>query len=85
MLRRTLLTMALGGAVAASAGLPPAFAQDTAIKMWTFLNPAGKSPRELALAQIIDNYQTANPGTRIVVETPGLRTRVNALWGLQLG
>lgn len=69
MLRRTLLTMALGGAVAATAGLTPSFAQDTTVRMWTFLNPAGKSPREVALARIIDNYQKANPGVKIVVET----------------
>ncbi|MCO5090994.1 sugar ABC transporter substrate-binding protein [Bosea sp. (in: a-proteobacteria)] len=68
MLRRTVLTMALGGAAAATAGLAPAFAQATTVRMWTFLNPAGKSPREVALAQIIDSFQKANPGVKIVVE-----------------
>ena len=69
MLRRSLLSMALVGAVTGLAGLPPALAQDTTVRMWTFLNPSGTSPREVALAQIIANYEKANPGTRIVVET----------------
>ncbi|MBX3381844.1 MAG: sugar ABC transporter substrate-binding protein [Phycisphaeraceae bacterium] len=69
MLRRSLLSMALAGAVAGLAGLPPAHAQDTTVRMWTFLNPSGTSPREVALAQIIANYEKANPGTKIVVET----------------
>jgi multiple sugar transport system substrate-binding protein len=47
---------------------PTAFAQDTTIRMWTFLNPAGTAPREVALAKIIANYEAANPGTKIVVE-----------------
>ena len=69
MIRRSLLSMALAGAVTALAGLPPAFAEDTTVRMWTFLNPAGTSPREVALAQIIADYEKANPGTKIVVET----------------
>ncbi|MBX3532595.1 MAG: sugar ABC transporter substrate-binding protein [Rhizobiaceae bacterium] len=68
MLRRSLLSMALAGAVAGLAGLPQAHAQDTTVRMWTFLNPAGQSPRDLALAQIIANYEQANPGTKVVVE-----------------
>lgn len=69
MLRRTSLSMALGSVVAASVGSPAAFAQATTVRMWTFLNPAGRSPREVALAQIIAAYEKANPGVRIVVET----------------
>lgn len=45
-----------------------ALAQDTTIKMWTFLNPTGTAPREVALAKIIANYEAANPGTKILVE-----------------
>jgi multiple sugar transport system substrate-binding protein len=44
------------------------WAQDKTIRMWTFLNPAGTSPREVALAKIIANYEAANPGVDIVVE-----------------
>ena len=41
---------------------------DTTVRMWTFLNPDGKAPREVALKKIITNYETANPGTKILVE-----------------
>lgn len=45
-----------------------ALAQDTTIRMWTFLNPTGTAPREVALAKIIANYEAANPGVKILVE-----------------
>ncbi len=39
------------------------------LKMWTFLNPnGGTSPRELALAQIIQNFQDQNPNITINTE-----------------
>ena len=37
--------------------------------MWTFLSATGTTPREVALAQIIKNYEAKSPGTKIVVET----------------
>lgn len=39
------------------------------IKMWTFLNPSGNAPREKALAKIIANFESANPGAKVQVET----------------
>lgn len=36
--------------------------------MWTFLNPAGTSPREVALADIIARFEKANPGIKVSVE-----------------
>jgi multiple sugar transport system substrate-binding protein len=36
--------------------------------MWTFLNPNGTSPREVALRDIIADFQTANPDIKISVE-----------------
>lgn len=45
-----------------------ALAQDTTVRMWTFLNPTGTAPREVALAKIIASYEAANPGTKILVE-----------------
>ncbi len=40
------------------------------LTMWTFLNPnGGTSARELALAQIIDNFEAANPNITIVTES----------------
>jgi multiple sugar transport system substrate-binding protein len=38
------------------------------IRMWTFLNPTGTSGREVALKQIIDDFQAANPGVTVTVE-----------------
>lgn len=41
----------------------------TTLRMWTFLNPAGNAPRERALRDIIAEFEAANPGSRVVVET----------------
>lgn len=39
------------------------------IRVWSFLDPAaGKDPRERVLKKLIDQFETANPGVRIVVE-----------------
>lgn len=38
------------------------------VRMWTFLNPEGKAPREVALAQIIQGFEKENPDIKIVVE-----------------
>lgn len=70
---RRLLAAALA-ALAGAAMLTPASpvrAQTVptqTVRMWTFLNPAGNAPRERALASMIQRFETANPGTRIVVE-----------------
>ena len=47
-------------AVAADAG--------TTVTMWSFLDPAKKSPREIALKQLIENFEKANPDIKIRVE-----------------
>lgn len=67
--RRTVLSMALAGAILGLTAPPPAEAQETTVRMWTFLNPQGTSPREVALAKIIENFEKANPDIKIVVET----------------
>ncbi|SCZ01364.1 ABC transporter substrate-binding protein [Microvirga guangxiensis] len=48
--------------------LSPAVVMADTVRMWTFLNPAGTSPREVALAQIIKDFESANPDIDIVVE-----------------
>jgi hypothetical protein len=48
---------------AAGQGAPP-----TIIRMWTFLNLAGTSPREVALADIIASFERANPEIKVSVE-----------------
>lgn len=68
MKRLLALAFGLAASVASVSLATGAFAQDTSIRMWTFLNPTGTAPREVALANIIANYEQANPGTRIVVE-----------------
>lgn len=67
MKKRVLL--ALAAALALSAAPPAArAAEPVTLRMWTFLNPKGKSPREVALADIIQKFEVANPGIRIAVE-----------------
>jgi multiple sugar transport system substrate-binding protein len=62
-------TLAIAGALGMVAGSATmSWAQDKTIRMWTFLNPKGTSPREVALAKIIKNYEAANPGVHILVE-----------------
>ncbi|AKR58221.1 hypothetical protein XM25_20990 [Devosia sp. H5989] len=62
------LAMALAASMLSITLASVALAQDTTIRMWTFLNPAGTAPREVALAKIIANFEAANPGTKILVE-----------------
>ncbi len=72
MNRRNVLSAiaASGLGLASMLALPPAAqAQTKNIRMWTFLSATGTTPREVALAQIIKNYEAKNPGTKIIVET----------------
>jgi multiple sugar transport system substrate-binding protein len=65
--RRTALA-ALGGLAATSLAGRPARASTT-LRMWTFLDPVkGKTSREHVLKQLIDKFEAANPGAKIVVE-----------------
>lgn len=66
-IRRTLGSALVAAATFFGMAAAPAVA-DTTIRMWTFLNPAGKAPREVALAKIIADYEAANPGIKIRVE-----------------
>lgn len=43
-------------------------APKTTIRMWTFLNPAGTSGREVALREIISRFERDNPDIKVVVE-----------------
>jgi multiple sugar transport system substrate-binding protein len=58
------LGLALAAAMALSAGTAAA----QTLRMWTFLDPAGKDPREKVLAQLIQKFEAANPGVKIAVE-----------------
>ena len=70
-MKKTLKTLILGilmitmliGALDATA-----LAEETTIKMWTFLDPTKTSGREVTLKTIIEKYEAANPGINVVVE-----------------
>lgn len=68
MLRKIGLSMALACAIVGTGGASPTLAEQATVRMWTFLNPTGTTPREVALATIIENFETANPDIDIVVE-----------------
>ncbi len=55
-----LLALATIGSGAASA--------QTTVTMWTFLDPLRTSPREIALKQMIEGFEKANPSIKIKVE-----------------
>jgi multiple sugar transport system substrate-binding protein len=59
----SLLSLGLWAAIGASA----ANAQTT-VTMWSFLDPAKNSGREVALRTMIENFEKANPGVKIRVE-----------------
>jgi len=48
---------------------PTATPMPVTVKVWTFLNPDGDSPREKALKKIIEDFEAANPTITIAVET----------------
>lgn len=48
--------------------MPSTAFAETTVTMWTFLDPAKSSPREVALKQMIDDFHAANPDIRVVVE-----------------
>ncbi|MBL8673052.1 MAG: extracellular solute-binding protein [Alphaproteobacteria bacterium] len=59
MLAATVVTVALGAGAAAA---------QTTVTMWTFLDPNKTSPREVALKQMIERFESANPGIKVKVE-----------------
>lgn len=61
-------TWAMGAALAATLAFSASAAMAQTIRMWTFLDPAGKDPREKVLTKLIANFEAANPGVKIQVE-----------------
>lgn len=47
----------------------PAEGGERTIRMWTFLDLTSENGRAKVLAKLIDNFQTANPGVTVKVET----------------
>ena len=64
-MKRTGLIAAFCAMTIAAATLAEA---QTTVTMWTFLDPNKGSPRELALKQMIADFEAANPDIRIRVE-----------------
>lgn len=61
----------VAGGIAAGCGLAPArraAAQPATIVMWSFLDPARTTGREIALRQMIESFEAANPSLRVRVE-----------------
>lgn len=51
--------------------------KDVTIRMWTFIDPQGSGGRNVALKQMIDEFESENPGVRVVVE-PKTHTTMTA-------
>jgi multiple sugar transport system substrate-binding protein len=64
----TRLKLALTATVFAIAWGVGAVTAQTTVTMWTFLDPNKTSPREVALKQMIENFEKANPSIKIKVE-----------------
>lgn len=55
--------LALAGFMALAA--PVAALADTTLELWTFIDPAGDSPRSKAVANVIRTFEEKNPGVKI--------------------
>lgn len=61
--------IAAGLAAAALIGASgPASAEDTVIRYWSFLDTKADNPRSIAQAQMIAEFEKANPGVKVKVE-----------------
>lgn len=49
-------------------GITGAHADDTVIRMWTFLNPQSKDPRAAILKRLTTEFEAANPGVHVEIE-----------------
>lgn len=59
------LGMSVAGALMATASMAMA---ETTVSMWTFLDPAKEGGRDVALRQMIESFEAANPDIKIKVE-----------------
>jgi multiple sugar transport system substrate-binding protein len=67
-MKRNRLLLAFLGISLLFAALSPVNFAKTKIRMWTFLNPDGKSPREVALKEITKNFERDYPYIEVLVE-----------------
>lgn len=58
-----------------------AMAEDTTIRMWTFLDPTNtENGRSVALSQMIDEFEAENEGVKVVVEPQDWNTMTAKFW-----
>ena len=64
----SLRRLALAACTAAAALAASQAQAQTVVTMWTFLDPAKTSGREVALKSMIESFEKANPGIKVKVE-----------------
>ena len=64
--RRAVLGGGLG--LFAAAAVPARAQNPVTVTMWTFLDPSRNTGREVALRQMIESFERANPGIKVRVE-----------------
>ncbi len=64
--RRAALTGTTG--LLAAASMPAGAQAPVTVTMWTFLDPSRNTGREVALRQMIESFERANPSVRVRVE-----------------
>lgn len=68
-MKKKLLTAMITAAIGAGCLASTAFAEDTTVRMWTFLDPANtENGRAVALSQMIEEFEAENEGVKVVVE-----------------
>lgn len=69
--KRGISLLLAGLCVFALTGLGSQVAAKTQLIYWTFIDPAGDTPRGRALRQLIEKFETENPTLKIKVELTG--------------
>lgn len=68
-MKKKVLAALMATALCAGGMTMTAMAEDTTIRMWTFLDPSNtENGRSVALQQMIDEFEAENEGVKIVVE-----------------
>ena len=68
MIGLLVLAIIVSASLFAAGGRDSASSGSKTIRMWTFLDPTRTDGRSVALKQIIDNFEAANPGVKVAVE-----------------
>jgi multiple sugar transport system substrate-binding protein len=60
--------LAFGLAIMCVSGLFATGSQERTVTVWSWMNPQGQTPREVAFKQILENFAKAHPDIKVVVE-----------------